>query len=39
MTYSIVRNKDGTSTKIPADEGTLVQPGDVVKVEPIAVTQ
>jgi exopolysaccharide production protein ExoF len=39
ITYSIVRQKDGTSTKIPADEGTLVQPGDVVKVEPIAVTQ
>ncbi|WP_349437384.1 polysaccharide biosynthesis/export family protein [Pararhizobium sp. A13] len=39
ITYSIVRQKDGTSTKIPADEGTLVLPGDVVKVEPMAVTQ
>lgn len=39
ITYSIVRQKDGKSTKIPADEGTLVLPGDVVKVEPVAVTQ
>ncbi len=39
ITYSIVRQKDGKSTKISADEGTLVLPGDVVKVEPVAVTQ
>jgi exopolysaccharide production protein ExoF len=39
ITYSIVRQKDGKSTKIPADEGTPVLPGDVVKVEPVAVTQ
>lgn len=39
ITYCIVRQKDGKSTKIPADEGTLVLPGDVVKVEPVAVTQ
>lgn len=39
ITYSIVRQKDGKSTKIPADEGTPVQPGDVVKVDPMVVTQ
>lgn len=39
ITYSIVRQKDGKSTKIPADEATPVLPGDVVKVEPVAVTQ
>ncbi|MBB5533985.1 polysaccharide biosynthesis/export family protein [Rhizobium giardinii] len=39
IAYSIVRQKDGKSTKISADEGTLVLPGDVVKVEPVAVTQ
>jgi exopolysaccharide production protein ExoF len=39
INYSIIRQKDGKSTKIAADEGTPVQPGDVVKVEPTLNTQ
>ncbi|MCV9998793.1 polysaccharide export protein [Pararhizobium sp. YC-54] len=39
ISYSIIRQKDGKSTKIAADEGTPVQPGDVVKVEPTLNTQ
>ncbi|WP_234937596.1 polysaccharide biosynthesis/export family protein [Rhizobium herbae] len=39
ISYSIIRQKDGRSTKIAADEGTPVQPGDVVKVEPTLNTQ
>ncbi len=39
ISYSIIRQKDGKSTKIAADEGTPVQPGDVVKVEPALNTQ
>ncbi|CAN7251641.1 polysaccharide export protein [Rhizobium sp. LjRoot98] len=39
INYSIIRQKDGKSTRIAADEGTPVQPGDVVKVEPALNTQ
>jgi exopolysaccharide production protein ExoF len=39
ISYSIIRQKDGKSTKIAADEGTPIQPGDVVKVEPTLNTQ
>ncbi|OBZ96556.1 sugar ABC transporter substrate-binding protein [Pararhizobium polonicum] len=39
ISYSIIRQKDGKSTTIAADEGTPVQPGDVVKVEPTLNTQ
>lgn len=39
ISYSIIRQKDGKSTRIAADEGTPVQPGDVVKVEPTLNTQ
>lgn len=39
INYSIIRQKDGKSKRIAADEGTPVQPGDVVKVEPSLNTQ
>lgn len=39
IAYAIVRQKDGKSVKIAADEGTSVQPGDVIKVEPVLNTQ
>jgi len=39
INYSIIRQKDGKSTKIAADEGTPIQPGDVVKVQPTLNTQ
>ncbi|WP_275791026.1 polysaccharide biosynthesis/export family protein [Pararhizobium gei] len=39
ISYAIVRQKNGTSERIAADEGTPVEPGDVVKVEPVATTQ
>ena len=39
ITYVIVRQQDGKSVRLAADEGTPVLPGDVVKVEPVAVTQ
>ncbi|WP_426229130.1 polysaccharide biosynthesis/export family protein [Pararhizobium sp. DWP3-4] len=39
INYSIIRQKDGKSTTIAADEGTPIQPGDVVKVEPTLNTQ
>ncbi|MBC7314698.1 MAG: polysaccharide biosynthesis/export family protein [Rhizobium sp.] len=32
VSYSIVREKDGKASEIPADENTKVLPGDVVKV-------
>ena len=32
VTYSIVREKDGKTNELPADENTKVLPGDVVKV-------
>ncbi len=35
ISYTIVRQKAGKPVKLPADEGTPVQPGDVVKVEPV----
>jgi exopolysaccharide production protein ExoF len=31
--FVIVRKSDGTSRDISADEGTMVQPGDVVRIE------
>ncbi|WP_455272758.1 polysaccharide biosynthesis/export family protein [Rhizobium herbae] len=39
INYSIIRQKDGKSATIAANEGTPVQPGDVVKVEPTLNTQ
>jgi exopolysaccharide production protein ExoF len=39
INYSIIRQKDGKSTTIAADEGTPIQPGDVVKVQPTLNTQ
>lgn len=39
INYSIIRQKDGKSTTIAANEGTPIQPGDVVKVEPTLNTQ
>lgn len=39
ISYSLVRQKDGKSIVIPADEGGQVQPGDVVKVESVLNTQ
>ncbi|WP_426123811.1 polysaccharide biosynthesis/export family protein [Pararhizobium sp. PWRC1-1] len=39
ISYSIVRQTDGKPKTIAADEGTPVQPGDVVKVEPALNTQ
>jgi exopolysaccharide production protein ExoF len=39
INYSIIRQKDGKSTRLAADEGTPIQPGDVVKVEPTLNTQ
>jgi exopolysaccharide production protein ExoF len=39
INYSIIRQKDGSSATIAANEGTPVQPGDVVKVEPTLNTQ
>ncbi len=39
INYSIIRQKDGKSTTIAADEGTPIQPGDVVKVQPALNTQ
>lgn len=32
VSYSIVREKDGKASEIPADENTRILPGDVVKV-------
>jgi len=32
VTYFIVREKDGKTNELPADENTKVLPGDVVKV-------
>ncbi|MDX3927035.1 MAG: polysaccharide biosynthesis/export family protein [Shinella sp.] len=38
--YSIVREKDGATKEMPADENTKVLPGDVIKVNvSLAVTQ
>lgn len=39
ISYALVRQKDGKSVVIPADEGTPVQPGDVIKVESVLNTQ
>lgn len=33
MQYSIVRNSNGKTEELPAEEGTTLQPGDVVKVK------
>ncbi|MGH6808113.1 MAG: sugar ABC transporter substrate-binding protein, partial [Ensifer adhaerens] len=33
VSYSIVREKDGKTQQIAADENTAVLPGDVIKVE------
>ncbi len=32
ITYSLLRNEDGSSEEIPADERTPVEPGDLVRV-------
>ncbi len=39
ISYALVRQEDGKSVVIPADEGTRVQPGDVVKVTSVLNTQ
>ncbi|HEV7322593.1 MAG TPA: polysaccharide biosynthesis/export family protein [Ensifer sp.] len=39
IAYSIVRERDGKSTEIVADENTPVLPGDVIKVEANLATQ
>jgi exopolysaccharide production protein ExoF len=33
MQYSIVRNSNGKTQEMPAEEGTTLQPGDVIKVK------
>ena len=39
IAYSIIRERDGKSTEIAADENTPVLPGDVIKVEANLATQ
>ena len=39
IAYTIIRERDGKPTEIPADENTAVLPGDVIKVQANLATQ